>query len=61
MHSFKGKNGTDFFYNGDFSEIQLNNYKISDGLVEINAEDFMEFARMSTVTEIIKMLECKYM
>lgn len=58
MHSFTGKNGTIFRFNGDYSGdiiCQRGNLQF-----KVDGEDFIEFAEQATVSEIIKALEDKF-
>lgn len=58
MHAFEGKNGTRFFFNGDYSDIRIvNPGKSPDEEIELEPEDFMAFARMAIGDEVISLVE----
>lgn len=58
MHAFTGKNGTRFFFNGDYSDIRIINPGYSpEEEIELDTEDFMTFARMAVGEEVISLIE----
>lgn len=61
MHVFEGKKGTKFCFNGDYSDIRIiNPGKSPDEEIELEPEDFMEFAKIVVGEEIISLIEDQF-
>lgn len=56
MHSFHGKNGTNFFFHGVFSDIRILKPG-SEEEIEIDPSDLMEFARLAVGSEVVSLIE----